>query len=403
MATIRVKLRTSTVAGKAGSIYYQVIHRRQHVQLTSSVKLYPHEWDTHNACVCINGEMVSSLLAVQRIIDADLAVLHDIISRKETAGIPYDVADIAFAFRTLAPVEEDFFSYMERRIFQLRQENAHGTELNYRRAYRSFAAFLKKQYLPFAACTEVLLSEYEQWLLQRKIKRNSSSFYMRILRAIYNSAVSDGLAPAGNPFRKVYTGIDTTRKRAVDKQIIKQLKKLDLTEKPALAYARDLFLFSLYLRGMAFVDMAYLQKGDIQHGVVTYIRRKTGTQLSIKIEPCLQEIIDRYKEKTAHTPYVLPIITSTDEKQAYREYQNALSYYNKQLKRLSGMLGDDASLSSYTPRHTWATTARDSNIPLSVISAGMGHSSENITRIYLATLDNSVIDKANHKIISVFA
>ncbi len=328
MATIRVKLRISTVPGKAGSIYYQVIHRRQHVQLTSSIKLYSHEWDTQNARVRINGEKVSFLLAAQRAINADLAVLHDIISRKEAVGVPYDVADIAFAFRALIPAEEDFFLYMEKRIGRLEEENAHGTALNYRRAYRSFAAFLGKQYLPFPACTEILISEYEQWLRQRKIKRNSSSFYMRVLRAVYNSAVSDGLVPAGNPFRKVYTGIDTTRKRAVDKQIIKQLKKLDLTEIPVLAYARDLFLVSLYLRGMAFVDMAYLQKSDIQHGVATYIRRKTGIRLSIKVEPCLQEIIDRYQEKTIHTPYVLPIITSTDEKQAYREYQNALSYYN---------------------------------------------------------------------------
>jgi len=135
---------------------------------------------------------------------------------------------------------------------------------------------------------------------------------------------------------------------------------------------------------------------------VTYIRRKTGVRLCVKMEPCLQKIVERYEEKTAHTLYVLPIITSVDEKQAYREYQNALSYYNKQLKRLSEMLGYNIPLSSYTPRHTWATTARDSNIPLSVISAGMGHSSENITRIYLSSLDNSIIDKANCKILSVF-
>lgn len=109
MATIRVKLRISTVPGKAGSIYYQVIHRRQHVQLTSSIKLYSHEWDTQNARVRINGEKVSFLLAAQRAINADLAVLHDIISRKEAVGVPYDVADIAFAFRALIPAEEDFF------------------------------------------------------------------------------------------------------------------------------------------------------------------------------------------------------------------------------------------------------------------------------------------------------
>ncbi|SDZ72668.1 Phage integrase SAM-like domain-containing protein [Porphyromonadaceae bacterium KH3R12] len=247
MATIRVKLRISTVPGKAGSIYYQVIHRRQHVQLTSSIKLYSHEWDTQNARVRINGEKVSFLLAAQRAINADLAVLHDIISRKEAVGVPYDVADIAFAFRALIPAEEDFFLYMEKRIGRLEEENAHGTALNYRRAYRSFAAFLGKQYLPFPACTEILISEYEQWLRQRKIKRNSSSFYMRVLRAVYNSAVSDGLVPAGNPFRKVYTGIDTTRKRAVGKQIIKQLKKTGSDRNPGFGLCpRSLFSQSLF-------------------------------------------------------------------------------------------------------------------------------------------------------------
>jgi Site-specific recombinase XerD len=402
MATIRVKLRTSTVSGKAGSIYYQIIHQRQNLQLTSSVKLHPHEWDERDTRVRINGQNTSYLSSAQQKIDTDLAVLYNIISQKEKEGIPYSVSDIANMFRGLISAGEDFFAYMEKRIDQLKLENAHGTELNYRRASRSFAAFLQKNYLPFAACTEALICDYEQWLRQRKIKRNSSSFYMRILRAVYYSAVSDELAPAGNPFRKVYTGIDTTRKRAVDKQIIRQLKNLDLKQKNILAYARDLFFFSLYLRGMAFVDMAYLKKADLQHGAVTYIRRKTGTQLSIKVEPCLQEIIDRYRDKTINTPYILPIITSTDEKQAYHEYQNALSYYNKQLKRLSEVLGCSTPLSSYTPRHTWATTARDNNIPLSIISEGMGHSSENTTRIYLASLDNSIIDKANYMVISMF-
>lgn len=38
---------------------------------------------------------------------------------------------------------------------------------------------------------------------------------------------------------------------------------------------------------------------------------------------------------------------------------------------------------------------------LTVISAGMGHTSERTTRVYLAQLDRSVIDKANRKIINL--
>ena len=63
------------------------------------------------------------------------------------------------------------------------------------------------------------------------------------------------------------------------------------------------------------------------------------------------------------------------------------------------MIGLTRPLTMYVARHTWASVARDSNIPISVISEGMGHDSEATTQIYLASLESTVIDKANRKII----
>ena len=80
--------------------------------------------------------------------------------------------------------------------------------------------------------------------------------------------------------------------------------------------------------------------------------------------------------------------------------QTALGYYNRRLKRLAELLGLEMPLSSYTSRHTWATTARNHNVPLSIISAGMGHASEKTTQIYLASLESSVVDQANRSIIA---
>ena len=53
---------------------------------------------------------------------------------------------------------------------------------------------------------------------------------------------------------------------------------------------------------------------------------------------------------------------------------------------------------TYTLRHSWATEALRQNIPVAVISQAMGHTSEKTTRIYLAQLDQSVLNKANAKI-----
>ena len=105
-----------------------------------------------------------------------------------------------------------------------------------------------------------LMQLYEAYLHGKGAVRNTSSFYMRILRAVYNRALEKELMEQRNPFRHVYTGVDKTIKRAVPLSAIKRMKNLDLSLQPNLEFARDMFLFSFYTRGMSFVDMAHLKK-----------------------------------------------------------------------------------------------------------------------------------------------
>ncbi len=273
----------------------------------------------------------------------------------------------------------------------------HGTARNYSRTLSSFRSFMGGKDISFPMMTEGLIIEYERWLTARGVTRNSSSFYIRNLRSIYNKAVRSGLTVQKSPFMNVYTGVDSTRKRAVGEEEILRLMKMDLSHSDTLALSRDLFVFSYCTRGMAFIDISFLRKTDIRDGVITYVRRKTGQRLSVRLEPCIESIINRYAAATSRSPYIFPIITSSDQETAYRQYQIALAYHNRKLKRLSA--GTGLSLSSYTARHTWATTARNHNVPISVISAGMGHSSDRITQIYLASLEDSVVDEANRMIL----
>ena len=121
--------------------------------------------------------------------------------------------------------------------------------------------------------------------------------------------------------------------------------------------------------------------------------------MRVRVEACILEIFERYADQ-ARLGYLLPIITEKDPVKAYEQYRNKRSYYNKLLKRLSKLIDLSIPLTSYVSRHTWATVARDMNVAMPVISAGMGHSSETVTRIYLASLDASTIDSANLKIIN---
>ena len=289
------------------------------------------------------------------------------------------------------------------RIEELRRGKHYGTARNYARSAASFARFLNGEELPLAALTEETVADYNAHLIARGVSRNTVSFYMRNLRAVYNRAVALRLVEQTHPFRHVYTGVDRTRKRAVGSDLMARLGKLDLPPGSPLCLARDLFLFSFCTRGMAFVDIAYLRKTDLRGDSIRYLRRKTGQPITIRIEPCIRSILDRYRSSAADTPYVFPILTATDAPAAYAEYLAALDNHNRRLRRLSALLHTASPLTSYTPRHSWATEARNRDIPLSVISAALGHTSERTTQIYLATLSHSVIDDANRRILEELA
>ena len=170
------------------------------------------------------------------------------------------------------------------------------------------------------------------------------------------------------PFKNVYTGIDRTRKRAVGENVIARFIGLDLSRSAPLSLTRDLFLFSFYTRGMSFVDMAYLRREHIRDGRIRYVRRKTGQEIVIRVEPEMQRIIERYAD--GERPYVFPILNSENPEKTYAEYRIALSYYNRLLKRLCNMADISQQLSFYTARHSRATAARNHQVPVSVISAG---------------------------------
>lgn len=187
---------------------------------------------------------------------------------------------------------------MEDVIVQLKRLSKKRTAENYTATLNSFLRFREYKDILMDEISSDLIMEYEAYLKAKGIAMNTVSFYMRILRAVYNRAVEKGITEQRNPFRHVYTGIDKTVKRAVTMSYIRKMKDLDLTHHWAMAFARDMFMFSFYTRGMSFVDMAYLKKSDLKNGVLIYRRRKTGQQLSIKWERCMQEIVDRYSSRS---------------------------------------------------------------------------------------------------------
>ena len=400
MASVRVKFRPSSVSDKEGNIYYQVIHNRVVCPIRTDYRIFESEWDDGASTLSyptpVHAERRNYLQSVANHIEWDIKRLKIITALFDRRHECYTTDDIVTKFSRQAN-EQSLFTFMQEAIGQLKRLNRIRTSETYAATLSSFMKFREGQDILLYEVDSDTMMLYEAWLKGKGICPNTISFYMRILRAVYNRAVEKELVEQKHPFKHVYTGIDKTVKRAVPLKAIKRIKELDLTLKPHLDYARDLFLFSFYTRGMSFIDLAYLKKSDLQNGFLTYRRRKTNQQLTVKWEKCMAEIVAKYNGCST-TQYLLPIITNplVDER---KQYRNAIYRVNTALKEIARMISLPMPLTMYCARHGWASIAKSKNIPLSVISEGMGHDSEETTRIYLASLDSYVIDQANSLIL----
>lgn len=166
------------------------------------------------------------------------------------------------------------------------------------------------------------------------------------------------------------------------------------------------FALLFLLRGMPFADLARLRKCDFRNGVISYRRQKTGRQVSVQVTAEAAELLRQCADHRTNSPYLLNILWDENRysplgsRNEYQHYQRVLRNFNRKLKLLASALGLSGKLSSYTARHTWATTAFHTKVAVGIISNALGHSSIKVTETYLKPFENEVLDKTNKKIIA---
>lgn len=374
-----------------GTLYYQIIFKRTTHTYTSKYRIHPNEWDKRHGKILANNE---SLIKIKNRTDWEMQKIYAIAQKHIGNGASLDFGDIISEFEDLNRHQSfsDFLSSQANRLAYIGRTRTSETYIS---ALHSFIKFNNDEDIMLYEITAEVMENYERCLKNRNLTMNSISFYMRTLRTVFNKAVKSHLVESITPFQSVYTGIARTVKRAIDIDAIKRIKELDLNLYPHLAYARDIFLLSLSLRGMSFIDMAYLTDNNLRNGHLTYYRRKTGGRLDIRWEQQMQAIIDKYPKDSF---YLLPILThDADDRQTYKKLSKRI---NRHLKQIGEMVQLQIPLTMYVARHSWASIAKQKQIPISVISDALGHESEKTTLIYLSTLDASAVDNANSEILA---
>lgn len=306
---------------------------------------------------------------------------------------------LVFSFQSSKPGEtsekkdqREFLSVVHQEIERRRGIVSTSTIENELTAYRSFLAFVGIK-IKIGELTNDRMKAYERWLSGKGVSRNTSACYMRSLRSVFNRLGLDGRVL----FKDVRTSKVLAEKRALQKEEVNKIMEADTKNHKFITYARDLFIFSLMAMGIPFVDLVHLRKTNIRDGFLIYHRRKTGRQAKVYLEPCLQAIIDKYRSDDSD--YLFHLLPESETETTYR---SLLARYNRALARLSVLAGLKTKVTSYTARHTWASTAYHKGGSLAAISKALTHATPITTQSYLKELDDREIIDVNRLVLEEF-
>lgn len=380
-----------------GMCFLQISHDGGILLVPTYVKLCDGEWQDVRNIVdsqCRHGQSNEKLYVAAMRLDCYMRLANEYVTQHADDCLsPHDIQRqvMKHLFR------HDFLYLAEHRMEHLHKSGQTHTASNYSCALRLFRQFLGKNILTVDDLNSNIMTDFQKYMIGMRLSMNTVSLYNRVLRAVYNFAREEELLFSDrHPFRNVFTGMERTRKRAVKGDVVKKIINSGNRLDADLSFARDLFLFSVYTQGMPFVDLAHLTIENLYAGRISYRRRKTNRYIEVRLPECATEIIKRYHEKGSH--YLFPVLYDSRRNKTVN-YSTALRMHNKRLRALSELLHLDTPLSSYVARHTWASIAKWNGVTGTVISEAMGHSSIEITNIYLASLDDDTIAEANELVI----
>ncbi len=308
MASYGFSFRASTRNGGShpGRVYLRVVMGADSRSVTTEYRVYPEEWDATRRWLqtpFVRGERGRQLADIENAMMYDLRRMEIVIGNLKKSGA-YTIDEIMARYRAVMK-GNSLGAFTDK----LAREQEEGGFIRTARAYRTAAKrlidFSGDKNLSFEHITPDLLGDFQIALKSDGLTMNSVSNYMRSLRAVYNKAVKEGRIArrSDNLFGDVYTGISTTRKRALSHDELAILAALDPTGEPPSRTTKPelpehlqpglaMFLFCYHARGMSFIDMAYLKKNDLRGDMIQYKRHKTGQPIELQVLPAMRRIID---------------------------------------------------------------------------------------------------------------
>ncbi|MCI6133286.1 MAG: site-specific integrase [Parabacteroides distasonis] len=395
MATIKTVL-VKGRGNRSGKfpLVIQVLHKRKKKVVYTGFNILESLFDSVDGKVIAGeGNCLDTVRHINRKCRAISRVLIKSVSIVEKKSREYEIEDI-FRVYSILTHETGFYSYFSQKIRELHESGHEGTAHAYTSSLRSMQRHLGKKDFPFRKLSSRIITGYYKKLLASGVHENTIIFYLHNIKALYRKGCREMELELPSPFCEINIKAKKTVKRSLEASVIKKISRLELENESPMSLARDIFMFSFYTRGMAFVDIALLKKIDIIPGEICYRRHKTGQLMRVGINEEIHRILEKYENIAGE--YIFPLFTEGQE--PYAGYKSAYHKTRYSLKKISNTIGLKTPLRLHAARHSWATIAKENGAPIHVIGECLGHTSEKRTRIYLKELDRSVLDKVNNQV-----
>lgn len=329
-----------------------------------------------------------------------------IIDEFQTEEMDFTLSDFEKKFKgekhnSKTTVYEHFQEIIER----MKLSNRLGNAKSYRDTCNSFFQFHSDKDLTFKGLNVTKLESYEAYLRSRNNQDSGIAFKMRSLRAVYNSAIRNGIVSQDfYPFDKYKISKLKGKgiKRALTREEVKKIIDVNLSERPDLLDAKNYFVFSYFARGINWIDLLKLKKENLQEDYIVYVRSKTKGRFIVKILPPVKEILDYYLNQNRSSEYIFPILLKDDltPLQIENRKHKTLKKFNKDLKELAKVAKVAKNVTSYVIRHSYATNLKHLGVSTDKISQSMGHTNVEVTNSYLKEFENEEIDFENEKLLN---
>ena len=150
------------------------------------------------------------------------------------------------------------------------------------------------------------MTQFKGWLNANGRKESTVRLYLYQIHTLYKEAEKEAIAPHLPLLDGIKLPLPFKQKcELLTEEELRRMRYADLSDSMSQTFARDMFFFSIYCRGISFTDLGHIRKSDIKGFTLTYTSQVLPPPpiVTVQWDTAMQAIADRYPSTTVSISY----------------------------------------------------------------------------------------------------